>query len=75
MEELQDSAFDSLPVVSMERTGRFVRVVLAGREEEMQEALLKLSPAVLEQMPMDFEEMFIREVEGRGYYVNGGERK
>ena len=75
LEELQDSAFDSLPVVSMERTGRFVRVVLAGREEEMQEALLKLSPAVLEQMPMDFEEMFIREVEGRGYYVNGGERK
>ena len=75
LEELRDSAFDHLPVVSMERTGRFVRIVLEGREEEMQEALLKLSPAVLEQMPMDFEEMFIREVEGRGYYVNGGEKK
>ena len=72
LEEVDESAFASLPVISMEKTGRFVRVVLEGREEDMKSALERLSPAVLEQMPMDFEEMFIREVEGKGYQVNGG---
>ena len=57
----------ALPVVSLEKTGRFVRIVLEGNENEMKTALEKLSPAIVEQMPMDFEELFIREVEGRGY--------
>jgi ABC-2 type transport system ATP-binding protein len=74
LEEVDESAFASLPVISIEKTGRFVRVVLEGREEDMKTALEKLSPAVLEQMPMDFEEMFIHEVEGKGYKVNGGKK-
>ena len=68
-EEISDKIFFGLPVVSLERTGRFVRVVLEGNESEMKAMLEKLSPAIVEQMPMDFEELFIREVEGRGYKV------
>lgn len=66
-EDIDEKCFIGLPVVSLERTGRFVRVVLEGRAEEMESRLHLLSPAVIEQMPMDFEEMFIHEVEGRGY--------
>lgn len=65
LEEIGEEAFGGLPVVALEKTGRFVRVVLKGKEDEMKEALMGLSPAVLEQMSMDFEEMFIHEVENR----------
>ena len=67
--DFDEQTFAGLPVVSLERTGRFARVVLEGKEDEMKMALEKLNPAVVEQMTMDFEEMFIHEVEGRGYKV------
>ena len=67
--EIDEKIFASLPVTSLERSGRFVRIVLEGNENEMRERLEELSPAVIDQMPMDFEEMFIHEVEGRGYSI------
>lgn len=73
--EIPKNAFADMPVVSLEQTGRFVRIVLEGREDEMQRRLEGLKPAVLEQMPMDFEEMFIHEVEGKGYMSEGGAKK
>ena len=75
LEEPDERAFASLPVVSLEQTGRFFRIVLEGREDEMKSALEALNPAVLEQMPMDFEEMFIHEVERKGYTGEGGAKK
>ncbi|MBQ9749237.1 MAG: ABC transporter ATP-binding protein [Clostridia bacterium] len=65
--EISDAMFASLPAVSLERNGRFVRIVLEGQQAQMKSMLEALNPAVIEQMPMDFEEMFIHEVEGRGY--------
>ena len=65
--EISENAFDGLPTVSVEQNGRFFRIVLEGRAEDMQAKLEALSPAVIEQMHMDFEEMFIHEVEKRGY--------
>ena len=44
-------------------TGRFVRIVLEGNSEEMKAKLLLLSPAVIEEMKLDFEEVFIHDVE------------
>ena len=75
LEPLADGAFEKMPVVSLERTGRFVRIVLEGRAEEMKALLEGLNPAVIEEMPMDFEEMFIHEVEGKGYMSDGGAKK
>lgn len=72
--EISDDIFSALPVVSLERSGRFVRVVLEGQQAQMKSTLEALNPAVIEQMPMDFEEMFIHEVEGRGYDTKGGKR-
>ena len=62
-EPISDDAFTSLPVVSLENNGRFVRVVLEGNSEEMKAKLLLLSPAVIEEMKLDFEEVFIHDVE------------
>ena len=70
---IPDNAFDGLPTVSVEKTGRFVRIVLEGDDEEMKKALEALCPTIIDQMPMDFEETFIHEVERRGY-VAGGDR-
>ena len=62
-----EDSFKGLPALSVEQTGRFVRIVLEGDAEEMKEALQGLDPVVLEEMPMDFEELFIHEVKERGY--------
>lgn len=66
LEEFDERIFDGLPVVAIEKSGRFVRIVLKGESEKMQSALEALSPVIVEQMKMDFEEMFIHEVEERG---------
>ncbi len=68
-EEVKEELFSALPVVSFEKIGRFVRVVLAQEEKEARAALEALSPLLYEQMPMDFEETFITEVKERGYHA------
>ena len=66
-DEISDDCFWGFPITSIEKNGRFVRVVLEGSSEKMKNLLQELNPAVLEEMPMDFEEIFIHEVEKRGY--------
>ncbi|MBR5286950.1 MAG: ABC transporter ATP-binding protein [Clostridia bacterium] len=65
--DISEKEFSSLPTVSLEIKGRFVTVVLEGESGDMYSKLLKLSPAVIEEMPLDFEEAFIHDVmSGRG---------
>jgi len=71
--DVDQKNFYGLPIVSIEKTGRFFRVVLEGKENDMKAILERLEPTVIEQMPMDFEEMFIHEVEQKVYNVSGGE--
>lgn len=66
LEEFDESIFAGFPAVSVEKSGRFVRIVLKGNAEKMKAALEGLHPVIVEEMPMDFEELFIREVEERG---------
>jgi len=66
-ESIDERLFDSFDAVSLEKSGRFVRIVLHGEVEAARRRLEALGPAIMEEMPMDFEELFIREVEGRGY--------
>ncbi len=67
LEEFDESIFAGLPTVSIEKSGRFVRIVLRGETEKMKAALEALEPVIVEEMPMDFEELFIHEVEERGH--------
>ncbi len=59
-------AFAHLPLVSFSASSRFVTVVLKGESETMQRELETLNPLIMEEMPMDFEELFICEVEEGG---------
>ncbi|MBQ8439499.1 MAG: ABC transporter ATP-binding protein [Clostridia bacterium] len=62
-----EELLQGLPAVSVERSGRFVRIVLEGNHDVMQKELERLDPVIMEEMPMDFEELFLYEVGERGY--------
>ena len=62
LEAVDEKAFVNLPIVSLIIKNRFVQIVLEGQSDEMKEKLEDLSPAVLEEMPLDFEETFIHDV-------------
>ena len=61
-EEVQAYIFKDLPVVSLEKSGRFVRIILRGDAEKLKVELEKTNPLIIDEMAMDFEEMFICEV-------------
>ncbi len=67
-----DSAFDGLPILSVEKSGRFVKLVLEGRADEMHRRLMLLKPAIIEQMNIDFEEVFIHEANAAESKKKGG---
>jgi len=56
----------ALPSVSLDIQGRFVKIIMEGERDECERKLLELSPAVIDEMPMNFEEAFIHEVERKG---------
>ena len=61
-EAVGEEAFRGLPVVSLIIKNRFVQIVLEGPSDEMRGKLESLSPAVIDEMPLDFEETFIHDV-------------
>ena len=63
MNDINESLFDGLPIVSLEIKGRFVTVVLEGESGDMYAVLEQLKPAVMDELPLDFEEAFIHDVE------------
>jgi ABC-2 type transport system ATP-binding protein len=64
MNDINESLFDGLSIVSLEIKGRFVTVVLKGESGDMYAVLEQLKPAVMDELPLDFEEAFIHDVEG-----------
>ena len=63
MNDINESLFEGLPIVSLDIKGRFVTIVLRGESEDMYAVLEQLGPAVMDQLPLDFEEAFIHDVE------------
>lgn len=64
--EIPEAALRSLPSVSLDIQGRFVRIIMEGDRDECAARLIALSPAVIDEMPMNFEEAFIHEVDRKG---------
>ena len=65
-ETVSEALFADLPVLSLEIKNRFVRIVLEGAGEQMRARLEELGPAVMDEMPLDFEETFIHDVKKEG---------
>ena len=68
-EVVGEEVFEGLPIVSLVIKNRFVQIVLDGNADEMKEKLEALSPAVIDEMSLDFEETFIYDVAKGGMKV------
>ncbi len=55
------------PYMSFQKTGRVVQILARGNGEELLAKLQSLNPLFVEEIEVDFEELFIGEVEARGY--------
>ena len=64
--EIPEARLRALPSVSLEIQGRFVKIIMEGDRDECAKLLSALSPAVMDEMPMNFEEAFIHDVDRKG---------
>ena len=53
--------------VHYESSGRVITAVVRGDKNEIMKMLSDMNPVLLEEIPIDFEDMFIEEVRERGY--------
>lgn len=60
----EDLPFECL---NFSQVGRVITVTARGNKEEAVEKLEAMHPLIVEEIPMDFEDMFIEEVQSRGY--------
>lgn len=60
---------EDLPVeyIRAEKVGRVMTVVVRGNKEEALSKIKEMNPIILEEISMDFEDMFIEEVQSKGY--------
>lgn len=54
-------------VIHYELSGRIVTIVARGDKDKLIERLAALNPLIVDEIPMDFEDLFISEVQDRGY--------
>jgi len=51
--------------ISFESSGRIIKIVFRGDKEQILKKIQKLKPLVIDELPVDFEGMFISDIEGR----------
>ena len=61
------SMFNSFEVLAYEQESRIVRIVVKEEFDEFEQKIKKYNPLLIDEIPIDFEELFIIEVESRGY--------
>ena len=62
--EREDLPFECMTFV---KTGKVITIVVRGNKQETLDKIKEMSPLISEEIPMDFEDMFIEEVQSRGY--------
>lgn len=65
--KLERKDFVDINIVSFNRIGRIIKLIAKGEEAEIDERLKKYNPLIIDKINIDFEELFIIEVEGKGY--------
>ncbi len=61
------SVFSELECIKQERTGSLIQLIVKGEEEEIMSFLNKLNPVFIEAISPSFEEIFMYELEVKGY--------
>ena len=58
---------ENLNIVSYNKVGRVIKIVCEGEKEELETIIANLNPLFYDEIDIDFEELFIIEVERKGY--------
>lgn len=66
-EEKKKDDFKDFDVMSIDITGRVVSLVIKGEKEKVMDKLNKTRPLFIDVLPVNFEELFIYEMEARNY--------
>ncbi len=66
-EDVNEEQFKNFNIVSFHKIGRVVTIVIKGEEDNYKESLMELKPLLIDEVKINFEEMFIIEVERKGY--------
>jgi len=66
-EEVGDEVFDAFRPLRLQRQGRLCMLTLRGDRKELEAKLNALQPLFMEFLPLSLEEVFILEMEDRGY--------
>lgn len=66
-EPADKALFNGLDILHYEQEGRVVRLVVRGEAEEVTARLKESEPVLLDVLPVSFEELFLYELESRGY--------
>lgn len=60
-----DEVFNAFDILHKDNEGRVYKLVIKGNEDEVKEKLNSLQPILIDVLPVNFEELFIYELEGR----------
>ncbi len=66
-ETVDPSRFDFLKPLHIDGNGKIFTIILRGSSAEVNRGLAKLNPLIIDQLPLNLEELFVYEMEGRGY--------
>lgn len=64
-EDKTDDDFKQFDILHMEHEGRVYKLVIKGDSEEVNKKIQEMNPVIVDVLPVNFEEMFIYELEGR----------
>ena len=59
--------FKNFDVIHFSRTGRVLKMVIKGNKNNVINELNKMKPLLLETIPLNFEDLFIYQVNKKGY--------
>ncbi|MGN1181621.1 MAG: hypothetical protein ACI4SR_01350 [Faecalibacillus sp.] len=68
-DELDKGRFDHLDLLSFKKQSRVINMVVKGNIKQITEYLNRLHPLMLEVLPVSLEEIFIYEMERKGYGI------
>ncbi len=65
-EPIDEKIFDGLPIISKTVRGKFAQLAFSGKREDILPLIEALSPLLIDEIPLDFEDSFIYDVEKKG---------
>jgi ABC-2 type transport system ATP-binding protein len=63
----EHEVFESFDPMHLEIRGNVVVLVIKGDAEELKKQLIETKPVLLDEIPITMEEVFVYEMEGKGY--------